>query len=186
MLPWGHLAVGYLVYSLVIRLRHRQAPAGPAVIALAVGTQGSDLIDKPLSWTFGILPSGRSLGHSLLFAVLLGAVVWTLVKRYNRRPAAIAFVIGYLSHVIVDVLPAVRAGQWEIVGTLLWPVLPAYVYPGEQDRGIVEFLLALDFAALPLTGIVATILAFGLWVYDGRPGVQTVLSALRTERPNYS
>jgi membrane-bound metal-dependent hydrolase YbcI (DUF457 family) len=186
MLPWGHLAVGYLLYSLGVRLRYRQPPPGPAVIALAVGTQAPDLIDKPLAWTFEILPSGRSLGHSLLFAALLGAVVWTLGKRYDRRPAALAFLIGYLTHVIVDVLPAVRAGQWEIVGTLLWPVLPAYVYPGELDRGILEFLLALEFAALPWKGIVAGVLAFGLWVYDGRPGVQTILGALRAKHPNYS
>lgn len=180
MLPWGHLAIGYLVYSIGVRLRHRQAPVGPAVLALAVGTQVPDLIDKPLAWTFELLPSGRSLGHSLLFAILLGAVVWALVKRYNRRQAAIAFVIGYLSHVVIDVLPAVRAGQWEIVGTLLWPLLPAYVYPGEQGRGIIEFLLGLDFAAIPLSGLILSVVAVGVWVYDGLPGVRLVFDFVRS------
>jgi|AntDeeMetagen285_2_1112576.scaffolds.fasta_scaffold02332_6 membrane-bound metal-dependent hydrolase YbcI (DUF457 family) len=186
VLPWGHLAVGYIVYSLGVRLRHGVPPEGPAVIALAVGTQLPDLIDKPLAWTFGVLPSGRSLGHSLLFAVLLGAVVWALGKRYNRRPAVVALLIGYLSHVIVDVLPAVRAGQWEIIGALLWPVLPVYQYPGELDRSVVEFLLALDFTALPLAGVVGSVLALGLWVFDGMPGVRTILYSIRAQRLDHS
>lgn len=185
VLPWGHLAVGYLLYSLGVRLRHRVPPEGPAVIALVVGTQLPDLVDKPLAWTFGVLPSGRSLGHSLLFVVLLGAVVWNVGRRYDRRPAAVAFLIGHLSHVVVDVLPAVRAGQWEIVGALLWPLLPVYQYPGELNRGIVDFLLALDFAALPLVGVVASVLTLGLWVVDGLPGLKTVIDSIRAHRPNY-
>jgi len=183
MLPWGHLAVGYLVYSLGVRLRHGVPPEGPAVIALAVGTQLPDLIDKPLAWTFEILPSGRSLGHSLLFVVLLGVIVWTVGKRYNRRSAAGAFLVGYLSHMVVDVLPAVRAGQWEIVGALLWPLLPVYEYPGEQGRGIVEFLLALDLTTLPLMGVVASVFMMGLWMFDGLPGVRTVFEVFKRGVP---
>lgn len=180
VLPWGHLAIGYLVYSLGNRLRTGVPPKGPAVIALAVGTQFPDLIDKPLAWTFGILPSGRSLGHSLLFAVVLGAIVWTLRRQYNRRSAAGAFLIGHLSHVVADVLPAVRATQWRQVGALLWPVVPVYQYPGELDHGILEFLLGLDLAALPLIGIVAGVLALSLWVFDGLPGVRVVLDTIRS------
>ena len=52
VLPWGHLAIGYLCLSLAIRARWRVPPQGPAVIAVAIGTQLPDLIDKPLAWTF--------------------------------------------------------------------------------------------------------------------------------------
>jgi len=177
MLPWGHLAVGYLLYSLSVRLQHHVAPEGPAVIALAVGTQFPDLIDKPLAWTFGILPSGRSLGHSILFVVVISVGVWLIGRRYNRRSEGIALLAGYVSHVVVDVLPAVRAGQWDRLGSLLWPITPAYQYPGEMDRSIIEFLLALDLAVLPVTGIVFGVLAVGLWVYDGLPGINTVFDS---------
>ena len=180
MLPWGHLAVGYLVYSLGYRLRTGVPPEGLAVISLAVGTQFPDLIDKPLAWTFRILPSGRSLGHSLLFAVALGAVVWELGRRYDHRPAAGAFLVGHLSHIVADVLPAVRATQWWQVGALLWPIVPAYQYPRELDRGILAFLLGLDLAALPLIGVVGSVFALGLWVFDGLPGVRAVLETIRS------
>ena len=60
MLPWGHLAVGYLAYSLAVRVRSGGPPAGLAVAALAVGTQFPDLIDKPLVSWVSVLPSGRS------------------------------------------------------------------------------------------------------------------------------
>ena len=41
------------------------------MLALAIGTQLPDLIDKPLTYQFAVLPSGRSLGHSLFFAAVL-------------------------------------------------------------------------------------------------------------------
>jgi membrane-bound metal-dependent hydrolase YbcI (DUF457 family) len=180
VLPWGHFAVGYLLYSLGHRESRGVPPEGPAAIALAVGTQGPDLIDKPLAWTFGVLPSGRSLGHSLVFFVLLGLVVWWLGRRYGRRTEAGAFLLGYLLHVIVDVLPALIAGQWIRASSLLWPLVPAYEYPGELDRSILEFLLSLEVTALPLPGLVLSVIALGLWMYDGRPGVRTVLDAVRS------
>ncbi len=182
MLPWGHLAIGYLLYSIGVHFRCGVRPEGPSVIALAVGTQAPDLIDKPLAWSFGILPSGRSLGHSLLFAVLFGIVVWIIGRRYMRRSEAIAFLVGHLSHVIVDVLPAVHAGQWDRLGSLLWPVTPAYQYPGEMDRSVIEFLLALDLSVLPLTGVVFGMAALGLWVYDGLPGIRTVFDTIQSWR----
>jgi membrane-bound metal-dependent hydrolase YbcI (DUF457 family) len=91
------------------------------------------LIDKPLAWTFDILPSGRSLGHSLLFAIVLGGGVWIVMQRYNWNTEAIAFFMGHLSHVVVDVLPAIRDGMWERLQSILWPIFPVYEYPNELD-----------------------------------------------------
>jgi len=105
MLPWGHAAVGYLCYSFIVRVRDRRAPTGPAVLTLAVGTQLPDLIDKPLAWSLGILPSGRSLGHSLLFAVLLTIVVWVVAQRYDRQREVSALMVGHLLHVLADSTP---------------------------------------------------------------------------------
>jgi len=162
------------------------APEGPAVIALAVGTQFPDLIDKPLAWTFGILPSGRSLGHSILFVVVISVGVWLIGRRYNRRSEGIALLAGYVSHVVVDVLPAVRAGQWDRLGSLLWPITPAYQYPGEMDRSIIEFFLALDLTGLSMIGLVLTVIALGLWRFDGTPGVETVYGFVRPKSLDHS
>ena len=179
MLPWGHAAVGYLCYTLWLRVRRHHPPVGPAVVALAIGTQFPDLVDKPLSWSFGILPSGRSLGHSLVVAALLAAGLWWLARRAERRREVGAFVCGHVTHIAADAVPAVGAGQWVRLRWLAWPLLPAYVYPGELDRSLVEFVLTLDPAAVPTGGVVLTVVAFLVWVTDGRPGIQTICARLR-------
>ena len=43
MYPWGHLAVGYLCYSLGVRLCDQRPPAGVAMVPLTIGTQFPDL-----------------------------------------------------------------------------------------------------------------------------------------------
>jgi len=89
MWPWGHAAVGYLAYSLGYRASDRRL-TGAAVIALGVGTQFPDLIDKPLGWTFGVLPGGRTLAHSLLtvavVAVVLAIPLGVVSARRRREP----------------------------------------------------------------------------------------------------
>ena len=173
MLPWGHAAVGYLCYTLWLRVRRRHPPAGPAVVALAVGTQFPDVIDKPLSWSLGILPSGRSFGHSLVVAAFLAAGLWWFARRVKRRREVGAFLCGHVTHILADVAPAVGTGQWIQLRSLAWPLLPAYVYPGELDRSLVEFFLTLDPTAVPTVGVVLTVAAFLVWVADGRPGMDT-------------
>jgi membrane-bound metal-dependent hydrolase YbcI (DUF457 family) len=103
---WGvskHLAAGYLLYSLLRHARGR-SPASPAVVALLVGALFPDLVDKALAYV-GVLSYGRSFAHSLLTAgVVLAAVAW-LADRAGNREAAVAFAVGYLSHVAVDMVP---------------------------------------------------------------------------------
>jgi membrane-bound metal-dependent hydrolase YbcI (DUF457 family) len=133
VLPWGHLAVGYLCLSFAVRVRYRVPPGGAAAIAVAFGTQLPDLIDKPLAWRFGVIPSGRSLAHSLLFLAVLAAIAWALAAGSDRRLEASAFVGAYLSHVLADAFPAALAGEWAKLGLLLWPITPVYQYPDELD-----------------------------------------------------
>jgi len=71
MWPWGHLAVGYVAFSVFVRFRLGRQPSGHAALALAVATQLPDLIDKPLAWQFGLLSSGISVAHSILVGVPL-------------------------------------------------------------------------------------------------------------------
>ena len=177
MLPWGHLAVGYLAYTLAIRAHRRRPPRGPAVIALAIGTQLPDLLDKPLNAWVGLLPSGRSMGHSLLVALVLGLAVWYLARRYDHEAVGIAFGVGYVSHVVADSISLALAQQWAMLGYLLWPVTPAYRYPGEADRDILAYLLV-NLTTPPHFELGLFALAIVVWIYDGRPG----LSAIRSVR----
>lgn len=85
MWPWEHLAVGYIGYSLSVRLAGRGVPRPRPVVALAVGTQFPDLVDKPLSWTLGVLPSGHSLAHSLFAALPLATLAVTVGVALDRR-----------------------------------------------------------------------------------------------------
>ena len=43
-----------------------------------------------------------------------------------------------------------------------------------MDRSIIEILLALDFAVLPVIGFVFGVLARVFWIYDGLPGMKAV------------
>jgi len=171
MLPWGHAAVGYLCYTLWLRVQERHPPTDLAVVALAIGTQFPDLIDKPLAWTFCVLPSGRSFGHSLVVTAILALGLWRLAQRFDRRREAGAFLCGHLTHIVADMLPAVLAGEWIQLRTLGWPLVPVYVFPDELDRGIIEFFLTLEPAAVPTSGVILTVVAVIVWVTDGCPGL---------------
>lgn len=172
MWPWGHLAVGYLLYTLYTRTRYGRRPLTIATIALIVGSQFPDLIDKPLSWTFGILPTGRTLAHSLLFVVPVSIGVYEACKRHDRFRAewGVAFAIGTLSHVIVDAVSALLWGDPTEARFLLWPLLSVPGYEGEGPS-IVSAFLTLDLSPYLLFEFVLVALALAVWWRDGRPGL---------------
>ncbi|QKY20478.1 metal-dependent hydrolase [Halolamina sp. CBA1230] len=174
MLPWGHAAVGYLGYRLYTFLRHRRPPAGSTVLALAIGTQFPDLIDKPLSWTFGVLPSGRSLGHSLLVFAVVAAVLFAVARDRSARTqtALFAFGFGWVSHMFSDGY-TVLLGRDTCVNYLLWP-LAACPY-SESGRSIIPFLLNVEFTGTTQIGVGLAVVAGIVWLLDGAPGVWLLL-----------
>ena len=181
MWPWGHAAVGYLLYSACTRTQHDSPPEAIAVLFLAVGTQFPDLIDKPLSWTVGILPTGRTLAHSLLFAVPVSIAVY-LVCVYHprlRRSWGGAFALGNLLHVIVDAIPAFLWGDLIDARSLLWPLLSVEAYD-DRGRSITGAFLSLDLSNYLLFEFFLVAIAVPLWWADGRPGLSVVLGWLRT------
>jgi membrane-bound metal-dependent hydrolase YbcI (DUF457 family) len=177
MFPWGHAAVGYLLYAGHQRLEYGLRPHDAPVLALAIGTQLPDLIDKPLTYLFAVLPSGRSLGHSLLFAALLVGVVWLVARQYEQRSLVGAFGIGYVSHLFGDALYPALAGRFGELGFLAYPLTQPTQY--EVQGGFVGYLMTTLFALDPtptfLFELALTAVALGLWYRDGLPGLQLLL-----------
>jgi hypothetical protein len=179
MWPWEHLAFGYVLFSLSLRACGRRLPGDLAVVALVVGTQLPDLVDKPGAWLFGVLPSGVSLGHSLLFAVPVAVGVLLLGWRLGYAQVGWGFAVGLLSHPTGDALWYVALGS--DVPPLLWPLTPANVDNGPFVGRLVELWLRfLDLLATPqgtvYVGVELVVLlgTLALWRHDGYPGLGLV------------
>jgi hypothetical protein len=178
MFPWGHLAVGYLLFSPLVRLWRRRGPQGLAVFALAVGTQLPDLVDKPLSWVFHVTPTGYSVAHSVFVAVPVALVVVGALAARGRSEVGVGFAVGYLSHLAADVLFAMALRQPYTVERVLWPTvtLPGYASDVPATDRTVEYILEWSEFLLAHDGLLAIYLApfvaaFLLWLVDGVPGV---------------
>jgi ethanolamine transporter EutH len=162
MWPWAHASVGYLLY---VGYAHRRGLPlrGPAVLATGLGTQAPDLLDKPLAWTVAVLPAGRSLGHSLLFAIPLAVLCWSVVAgRFDRPAVALGAAVGYVSHLFADGLGAVLSGEWVDLSYLLWPVLALPEY--ELAPSFAAHFRAFEFSDLTLFGFALTGVAAAVWL----------------------
>ncbi|MFB6136875.1 MAG: metal-dependent hydrolase [Halobacteriaceae archaeon] len=166
---WGHAAVGYLGYYAARRYWSR-LPGGDVhdrtLAGLLLGTQLPDLIDKPLAWWLGVLPAGRSLLHSLVVVLPLAAVTVWAGRRVGRGSAATGLVAGVLSHVLVDPLPQLAAGEFADLPYLAWPLLPAPPY--DVGTGFSTHFRAIDLGPGTLFEVGLTVLALGLAVHEHR------------------
>ncbi|MFW5918633.1 MAG: metal-dependent hydrolase [archaeon] len=180
MWPWEHVAVAYLSYSLARRLSTGTPPGGSDTAALVVASQGPDLIDKPLSWGLGVFPTGYAIGHSVLIAGPVGAVVIAVGYWKGRLRMASAVVLGYWSHLIADVVSPLRSGDPLGYARVLWPLV---TFPGyEADLGIgrgwiylVEFLSSfgsMDATTVFVKYLTLPVALLVLWVVDGAPGLR--------------
>lgn len=172
MWPWGHLAVGYLVYAGLVWYRERRAPGDVAALSLALGTQAPDLVDKPLGWYLGVLPGGRALAHSVFAVVFVVGVV--LAERRARGPVGVwgAFATGYVSHVAADTLYPLTRGAFGELSFLAWPVLPVPVEGGPV--GLLPLLRDLSLTPFVAFELAVTGLAIALWYRQGLPGLAAV------------
>ncbi|MFC7240432.1 metal-dependent hydrolase [Saliphagus sp. GCM10025317] len=175
MQPVVHPVVGYLCYAAYARWRRGEPPHdGPALVAVLAASL-TDLIDKPLA-AAGVVDVGRTVGHSLLFAVPFVAVSWIIATRADRRDLGVAAAIGYGSHVLADVPWHVLSGDYDELGFLLWPVTHMPAYTGVKPLGL-GAVAGLEATTLWLE---AVILVAGIvrWWIDGRPGVGAVVTAI--------
>jgi hypothetical protein len=200
MWPWEHLAIGDLVVAGLVCAQEGRSPSGRAAIAVALGTQFPDVVDKPLAWVFGILPGGQSLAHSLLVAVPVALAVVLLDRARARRTntadgrksesdlsLGTAFGVGYLSHLPADIVsPALLGGDLSFE-FLLWPVTPVsspvadpFAHVGDLLGTFLAVLATPEgvlFASFEVILLVAALLR---WYRDGTPGFPT--GAARSSR----
>lgn len=168
MWPWGHVAVGYLLYSFWTR-RRGDRPESPAVYLVALGALLPDLVDKPLAWTVGVLESGRSLGHSWLVGTLVLVVLFAVVAPRASGTPVVAFGVGYLSHPLADFpVGKVLAGEVEFANYLVWPLLS--VPPPQTDPSLIAYLLTYEPGLTDAVQLLLVGLAAYYWYLDGRPG----------------
>ncbi len=166
MFPLGHIGVGYLFLSFVERGWRHHPPQGVALPWLIAGTLLPDLIDKPLAWAGGLLPSGRSLAHSLLFAIPLIVVISGWLWQHRKSAEGIGFSVGYGSHLLTDVVLPLGT-PFDRMRFLLWPLYPAPVYESEIPT-------TLELTESLLLEVPLGFFIVGLWVVDGRPGSKAV------------
>lgn len=172
MWPWGHVALAYLLFTGWHRV-HGRRPSDAATVALGVGALLPDLVDKPLHWWAGLLPTGRTLAHS---ALVLGAVTALLLAVGRRRdwPHVRPFLAGWWAHLLGDALPTLLADGPSYLTFLAWPLLASPVYPEGPQLVLVDPLFVAE-AAL-------TLLALVVWVRDGAPGLGLIRRSARRVR----
>lgn len=181
MLPFGHLAVGYIAYTMWTRVADGSPPTESATLLLALGTQFPDLVDKPLHLWFGLY-QGRAIGHSLLTLLPFCLVVTVVAHRYARSEWGIAFSLGTLTHLPGDAWPAVVDGySLDRVAYLFWPILPPPAYEADSVGDHLERVTAglAELQSVSPGGLVENVLAVELllvigvlvvWALDGFPG----------------
>lgn len=179
MWPWEHAAVGYLLYSFMLRARGHDPPAERETILLVLATQVPDLVDKPLSWGLGWFPSGYAIGHSVFVAMPIGLLVLVIgaTRGYPRQGVAVVF--GYWSHLIGDVLNPLRMGDVPMLDRVLWPIVE--VTPYQTDYGIgrgfvyivafIESLASMNPVSFVLLYVLLPLVSGLVWLLDGAPGL---------------
>lgn len=171
MLPWAHAGVGYLAYSLGLGVLKNKRPNGTSTFVVIFGTQLPDFVDKPLAWTFGILPRGRMFMHSLLFIGLLVVIVSFITWRIDKLEIGAAFGVSILSHPLADAMFIFFGGDFSALAFLFWPLTTPAVYDGPTG-----FSLLIDTGSGEYFWFqtIITILASARWVSDGFPGMKKV------------
>lgn len=192
MWPWGHLAIGYLLYSPTYRVRTGRQPAAIPVVFLSIGTQFPDLVDKPLAYWFAFLPTGRSLAHSYLVAIPVCAFILLAARYFHHREAGIAFAVGYLSHPVADGVTAIIRGQWSAITYMAWPVLPSPDYEATSFAyHLTDLLVALrelspgmllhPASNLFVLELWLTVLLIIVWGSDGLPPLRQIVGRVRSK-----
>jgi len=105
-------------------VRDRRLPSSRFVAVVFLGSQFPDLIDKPLAYHVGVIPTGRVFMHSLPIALPFVFVIVLYGWKTDRLRFGLAFAFGYLSHLLADNYTAFLGPNPHIPPDLLWPFVP--------------------------------------------------------------
>lgn len=198
MMPWEHVIVGYIGYSLLVHAVRRRPPTSPEALVVAFAALFPDLIDKPLAWGLGVFTSGYGIAHSIFLAVPLGLAIGWLAWASGRPWLGGAFAAGHLLHLAGDLASKYIVDGELVLARVLWPVRTTG--DGYETGFLGEFWLNLaGYGSWLVNEVVSgnpdpylyVILAIGLggtllWVYDGMPvgrdAVRVVREAVRSGR----
>lgn len=191
MMPWEHLFVGYICYSMFVHAVVRGSPTSGETLTLGLASVLPDLIDKPLAWEFGVFSSGYAIAHSIFFALSVSVAVGWLAASRGRPRIGWAFAAGYVLHPAADVVSKyLRDGELRL-DRLLWPLRRSgdgyeAGFTGEFTVNVFDYVVwvgrqvatgDLDTYAFLLLGI--GVFGVSLWVYDGMPVGREASSAVR-------
>jgi membrane-bound metal-dependent hydrolase YbcI (DUF457 family) len=108
---------------------------------LALGSMLPDIIDKPLGLlAFGTPAAGRTIGHTLLFLLVLAALA---VYSKDIRLASVS--LGVLAHLTLDFM-------WQSPVILFWPLLGDF--PIVREMGVFDYMQTLIYGLRnPMVGV---------------------------------
>jgi len=126
MWPPEHFVFAFLPFLVYTVFRYRRFPSGHTILLVLAGSQLPDLIDKPLAWTFAVIPSGRMLAHSIVISGPVLGLGCLLALRFGWARYAVLFSFSYLSHLVGDFYPIALVGrEYYFFPNLFWPLLEA-------------------------------------------------------------
>lgn len=164
MRPLEHFALAALPVTAYTLVRYQRLPAGYEVLILLVATQLPDIIDKPLAWTVGFLPSGRMLAHSIVVSGPALAIVYLLGIYLGKSEYTGLFAGAYLLHLAGDFYPILWLGRsYYFFPNLFWPALPANPDPNPSFAAHAPQSLLAVLITLTGFGLVLGYIAFDVY-----------------------
>jgi len=158
MYPAEHVlvAVGPVVgYAL---WRNHRLPGGGLLLVVLAASLLPDLVDKPLAWSFGVIPSGRMIAHSFVLAVPLVLFVLLLAHRQERLGYGLGFGWGYLLHLAADFSPVLVLGaDYYFFPNMFWPIAAANPDP---DPGFGQHLPTLGLVTFLEVAVLALLVGY--------------------------
>lgn len=177
MFPLVHPGIAYLAYSGYLRFVDDEPSEGLAILVLAMGSVIPDLVDQSLHY-LGSAPNTRTVAHSMLAGAFISTLVFLAINRFSANDRlGIAFLIGYLSHLLADAVWPVVLWIPAELRYLGWPVMQQPPYDGIKPLGTVGgvFVTTL-WVELGLLAVATVV-----WWRDGRPGFW-IITGVQQER----
>lgn len=122
MMPWEHAMLGYVAYSILLRILQSAPPTPTETVVVGFASVLPDLVDKPLAWQYDLFVSGHAIGHSVFVAVPVSVALLFVAWRRGRTRAGVGFGIGYLLHLPGDLLGQYLRGGPVPFHRILWPL----------------------------------------------------------------